>query len=79
MMHIVCPFSDTVGRISVGSSESPSWISMARQKQRNFIENSPESSPEKLPSQVCAVASYNEQMSCKILPGSQGLKTVLAS
>ncbi|XP_050958609.1 CRACD-like protein isoform X2 [Labeo rohita] len=42
---------DTVGRISVGSTESPSWISVARQKQRNFIENSPESSPEKLPSQ----------------------------
>lgn len=71
MMHIVCPFSDTVGRISVGSSESPSWISMARQKQRNFIENSPENSPEKLPSQVCAVASYNEQIchvkSCPVL------------
>uniref|UniRef100_A0A673JX65 DUF4592 domain-containing protein n=1 Tax=Sinocyclocheilus rhinocerous TaxID=307959 RepID=A0A673JX65_9TELE len=44
---------DTVGRISVGSPESPSWISVARQKQRNFIENSPEHSPEKLPSQVC--------------------------
>ncbi|XP_058653286.1 CRACD-like protein isoform X2 [Onychostoma macrolepis] len=42
---------DTVGRISVGSSESPSWISMARQKQRNFMEISPENSPEKLPSQ----------------------------
>ncbi|XP_051715604.1 CRACD-like protein isoform X3 [Ctenopharyngodon idella] len=42
---------DTVGRISVGSSESPSWISVARQKQKNFIEHSPESSPEKLPSQ----------------------------
>ncbi|XP_016131908.1 uncharacterized protein KIAA1211-like isoform X3 [Sinocyclocheilus grahami] len=42
---------DTVGRISVGSPESPSWISVARQKQRNFIENSPENSPEKLPSQ----------------------------
>ncbi len=62
MMHIACPFPDTVGRISVGSSASPSWISMARQKQRNFIENSPENSPEKLPSQVCAVASYNEQI-----------------
>ncbi|XP_048032702.1 CRACD-like protein isoform X4 [Megalobrama amblycephala] len=42
---------DTVGRTSVGSSESPSWISVARQKQKNFIEQSPESSPEKLPSQ----------------------------
>ncbi|XP_052471663.1 CRACD-like protein isoform X1 [Carassius gibelio] len=42
---------DTVGRISVGSTESPSWISVARQKQRNFIENSPENSPEKLPAQ----------------------------
>uniref|UniRef100_A0A8C2CZI7 Zgc:66433 n=1 Tax=Cyprinus carpio TaxID=7962 RepID=A0A8C2CZI7_CYPCA len=42
---------DTVGRISVGGTESPSWISVARQKQRNFIENSPENSPEKLPSQ----------------------------
>ncbi|XP_016096677.1 uncharacterized protein KIAA1211-like isoform X4 [Sinocyclocheilus grahami] len=42
---------DTGGRISVGSTESPSWISVARQKQRNFIENSPENSPEKLPSQ----------------------------
>uniref|UniRef100_A0A671NB95 DUF4592 domain-containing protein n=1 Tax=Sinocyclocheilus anshuiensis TaxID=1608454 RepID=A0A671NB95_9TELE len=42
---------NTGGRISVGSSESPSWISVARQKQRNFIENSPENSPEKLPSQ----------------------------
>ncbi|XP_073676532.1 uncharacterized protein [Garra rufa] len=44
---------DTVGRISVGSAtaESPSWITVARQKQRNFMENSPESSPEKLPSQ----------------------------
>ncbi|XP_056328088.1 CRACD-like protein isoform X2 [Danio aesculapii] len=44
---------ETVGRISVGSSESPSWISVARQKQRNFMENSsPENSPEKVPSQV---------------------------
>ncbi|XP_016096678.1 uncharacterized protein KIAA1211-like isoform X5 [Sinocyclocheilus grahami] len=43
---------DTGGRISVGSTESPSWISVARQKQRNFIENSPENSPEKLPSQL---------------------------
>lgn len=44
---------ETVGRISVGSSESPSWISVARQKQRNFMENSsPENSPEKLPAQV---------------------------
>ncbi|ROL47201.1 hypothetical protein DPX16_18999 [Anabarilius grahami] len=42
---------DSVGRTSVGSSESPSWISVARQKQKNFIEQSPESSPEKLPSQ----------------------------
>ncbi|XP_059378092.1 CRACD-like protein isoform X2 [Carassius carassius] len=42
---------DTVGRISVGSTASPSWISVARQKQRNFIENSPENSPEKLPAQ----------------------------
>ncbi|XP_016410874.1 A-kinase anchor protein 12-like isoform X1 [Sinocyclocheilus rhinocerous] len=42
---------DTGVRISVGSTDSPSWISVARQKQRNFIENSPENSPEKLPSQ----------------------------
>ncbi|XP_043113866.1 CRACD-like protein [Puntigrus tetrazona] len=42
---------DTVGRLSAGGSESPSWISVARQKQRNFMENSPENSPEKLPSQ----------------------------
>ncbi|XP_051504988.1 titin-like isoform X2 [Myxocyprinus asiaticus] len=42
---------ETVGRISVGETESPSWISVARQKHRNFIENSPEASPEKLPSQ----------------------------
>ncbi|XP_042626456.1 CRACD-like protein [Cyprinus carpio] len=53
---------DTVGRISVGSTESPSWISVARQKQRNFIENSPENSPEKLPAQVCALPLYNEQI-----------------
>lgn len=64
-------FSDTVGRTSVGSSESPSWISVARQKQKNFIEQSPESSPEKLPSQVCAEASYNQQI-CHVqsCPGS---------
>ncbi|XP_051513551.1 acrosomal protein KIAA1210-like isoform X3 [Myxocyprinus asiaticus] len=42
---------ETVGRISVGETESPSWISVARQKQRNFMENSPEASPEKLASQ----------------------------
>ncbi|XP_059372403.1 CRACD-like protein isoform X2 [Carassius carassius] len=42
---------DTVGRISVGGTDSPSWISVARQKQRNFIESSPENSPEKLPAQ----------------------------
>ncbi|XP_056093620.1 CRACD-like protein isoform X2 [Rhinichthys klamathensis goyatoka] len=38
---------DAVGRISAGSSESPSWISVARQKQKNFMETS----AEKLPSQ----------------------------
>ncbi|XP_052429865.1 CRACD-like protein isoform X1 [Carassius gibelio] len=42
---------DAVGRISVGGTDSPSWISVARQKQRNFIESSPENSPEKLPAQ----------------------------
>ncbi|XP_073710199.1 uncharacterized protein [Misgurnus anguillicaudatus] len=43
--------SDPVSRVSVGDTESPSWISMARQKQRNFIDNSPETSPEKHNSQ----------------------------
>lgn len=43
--------SDPVGRVFVGDTESPSWISMARQKQRNFIDNSPETSPEKHNSQ----------------------------
>ncbi|XP_077091882.1 uncharacterized protein LOC143744342 isoform X2 [Siphateles boraxobius] len=38
---------DAVGRTSAGSSESPSWISVARQKQKNFMEIS----AEKLPSQ----------------------------
>ncbi|XP_052010429.1 acrosomal protein KIAA1210-like isoform X2 [Xyrauchen texanus] len=42
---------ETVGRISVGETGSPSWISVARQKQRNYIENSLETSPEKLSSQ----------------------------
>ncbi|XP_067313990.1 CRACD-like protein isoform X2 [Pseudorasbora parva] len=42
---------DAVGRISVGSMASPSWISLARQKQKNFMENSPENPAEKLPSQ----------------------------
>ncbi|KAG1926417.1 CRACD-like protein isoform X2 [Pimephales promelas] len=38
---------DAVGRISASSAESPSWISVARQKQKNFMETS----AEKLPSQ----------------------------
>ncbi|KAK7138339.1 hypothetical protein R3I94_013834 [Phoxinus phoxinus] len=38
---------DAVGRICGGGSESPSWISVARQKQKNFMEIS----AEKLPSQ----------------------------
>ncbi|TRY83937.1 hypothetical protein DNTS_014668 [Danionella cerebrum] len=37
---------ETVKRLSAGGSESPSWISVARQKQKNFMENSPENSPE---------------------------------
>lgn len=39
--------TDAVGRTSAGSCESPSWISVARQKQKNFMEIS----AEKLPSQ----------------------------
>ncbi|XP_056625175.1 acrosomal protein KIAA1210 isoform X2 [Triplophysa dalaica] len=42
---------EPVVRISGGNIEPPSWISVARQKQRNFIENSPEVFAEKPPSQ----------------------------
>ncbi|XP_053361650.1 capping protein-inhibiting regulator of actin dynamics isoform X2 [Clarias gariepinus] len=38
--------SDVTGKASVESSESPSWISLARQKQKVFKENVLEESPE---------------------------------
>ncbi|XP_053538237.1 capping protein-inhibiting regulator of actin dynamics isoform X3 [Ictalurus punctatus] len=38
--------SDVAGKASVESSESPSWISLARQKQKVFKENSLDESPE---------------------------------
>ncbi|XP_026796237.3 acrosomal protein KIAA1210 isoform X4 [Pangasianodon hypophthalmus] len=44
--------SDPAGKAAVESSESPSWISLARQKQKVFKENSLDESPEsKFPTQ----------------------------
>ncbi|XP_057205437.1 capping protein-inhibiting regulator of actin dynamics isoform X2 [Triplophysa rosa] len=61
---------EPVVRISGGGIEPPSWISVARQKQRNFIENSPEEDftrPASLPSLSTSITQEQLAQPCSTI------------